>query len=42
MIGWPLDADGRKLHAATALYGDDGEPVAVARQLWITPAAKRH
>jgi hypothetical protein len=31
--------DGRKLYAATALYGEDGEPVAVARQLWIMPAA---
>jgi hypothetical protein len=41
VVGWPLDADGRKLHAGTALYGDDGVPVAIARQLWITPAAKR-
>lgn len=41
VVGWPLDVDGRKLHAGTALYGEDGEPVAVARQLWITPAAKR-
>lgn len=35
--GWPLDADGRKRHAATALYGEDGVPVAVSRQLWISP-----
>ncbi len=39
VVGWALGEDGRKLHAATALYGDDGAPVAVARQLWITPAA---
>jgi hypothetical protein len=37
VIGWPLDADGRKRHAATALYGADGEPLAVSRQLWIEP-----
>ena len=24
VAGWPLDADGRKRHAATALYGEDG------------------
>jgi hypothetical protein len=39
VAGWPLGVDGRKLYAATALYGEDGEPVAVARQLWIMPAA---
>lgn len=39
VVGWGLDEDGRKLRAATALYGDDGAPVAVASQLWITPAA---
>lgn len=37
VVGWPLDADGRKRHAATALYGADGEPLAVSRQLWIEP-----
>lgn len=39
VAGWPLDADGRKRHAATALYGADGEPLAVSRQLWIEPRA---
>lgn len=37
VVGWPLGEDGRKLHAGTALYGDDGRPIAVARQLWIEP-----
>jgi hypothetical protein len=37
VVGWPLDADGRKRHAATALYGADGMPLAVSRQLWIEP-----
>jgi hypothetical protein len=37
VVGWPLEEDGRKLHAGTALYGEDGEPVAIARQLWIEP-----
>ena len=37
VAGWPLDDDGRKRHAATALYGEDGVPIAVSRQLWIAP-----
>ena len=37
VVGWPLDADGRKRNAATALYGEDGAPIAVSRQLWIEP-----
>jgi hypothetical protein len=37
VAGWPLDEDGRKRFAATALYGEDGHPVAVSRQLWIAP-----
>ena len=37
VVGWPLDADGRKRHAATALYGADGDALAVSRQLWIEP-----
>jgi hypothetical protein len=38
VVGWPLGEGGRKLHAGTALYADDGEVLAVARQLWISPA----
>ena len=37
VVGWPLDADGRKRHAATALYGEGGDVLAVSRQLWIEP-----
>lgn len=37
VVGWPLDADGRKRHAATTLFGADGEPLAISRQLWIEP-----
>jgi len=37
VVGWPLGEDGRKLHAGTALYGRDGSPLAVARQVWIAP-----
>ncbi len=39
VVGWPLDADGRKRNAGTALYGADGAPIAVSRQLWIEPRA---
>lgn len=37
VVGWPLGEDGRKLHAGTALYGDDGAVLALARQVWILP-----
>jgi hypothetical protein len=37
VMGWPLGAEGRKLYAATALYRDDGELLALARQTWIAP-----
>jgi hypothetical protein len=37
VAGWPLGEDGRKLHAGTALYGRDGDVVALARQVWILP-----
>lgn len=39
VVGWPLDADGRKRHAATALFGEAGDVLAVSRQLWIEPRA---
>jgi hypothetical protein len=39
VVGWPLEADGRKRHAATALYGEGGDVLAVSRQLWIEPRA---
>jgi len=37
VAGWPLGEEGRKLFAGTALYGREGEPLAVARQVWILP-----
>jgi hypothetical protein len=37
VVGWPLGQDGRKLFAGTALYGRDGTPLAVGRQVWIAP-----
>ena len=39
VVGWPLDADGRKRHAGTALFGEEGDVLAVSRQLWIAPRA---
>jgi hypothetical protein len=37
VVGWPLGDEGRKLYAGTALYGDDGALLALARQVWIQP-----
>jgi hypothetical protein len=37
VVGWPLDAEGRKRNAGTALYGAEGDVLAVSRQLWIEP-----
>lgn len=37
VVGWPIGEDGRKLFAGTALYGRDGDVLAVARQVWIEP-----
>jgi hypothetical protein len=39
VVAWPLGEDGRKLYAGTALYAEDGELLAVARQTWIEPRA---
>jgi hypothetical protein len=40
VVAWPLDGDGRKLHAGSALLGPDGEPLAAARTVWITVARR--
>lgn len=40
VLGWPLVEDGRKLHAGTALVGEDGAALAVSRQLWMIPSAR--
>jgi hypothetical protein len=37
VVGWPLGEEGRKLHAGTALFGEDGRPLARARATWIEP-----
>jgi len=37
VVSWPLGEDGRKLFAGTALFAEDGEILALARQTWITP-----
>ncbi len=37
VTGWPLGEDGRKIHAGTALHGEDGRVLARARQTWIVP-----
>jgi hypothetical protein len=37
VTSWPLGRDGRKLYAGTALFAEDGELLAVARQTWIVP-----
>ncbi len=37
VVSWPLAEEGRKLFAGTALFAEDGELLALARQTWITP-----
>jgi hypothetical protein len=37
VVSWPLGEDGRKLYAGTALFAEDGELLAIARQTWIAP-----
>jgi hypothetical protein len=37
VVSWPLGEDGRKLFAGTALYAEDGDLLALARQTWIAP-----
>jgi hypothetical protein len=37
VASWPLGEDGRKLYAGTALFGGDGELLALAEQTWIVP-----
>jgi hypothetical protein len=39
VVGWPLGEDGRKLYAGTALFGERGDVIALARQVWITRGA---
>ena len=37
VAAWPLGEDGRKLFAGTVLFAEDGELLALARQVWIEP-----
>jgi hypothetical protein len=37
VLAWPLGEDGRKLYAATALFGEGGRLLARARATWIAP-----
>jgi hypothetical protein len=37
VVGWSLGDDGRKHHAGTALFGEEGDVVGVGRALWIEP-----
>ena len=37
VTSWPVGADARKLFAGTALFAEDGELLALARQVWIAP-----
>jgi hypothetical protein len=40
VIAWPIEADGRKRHAGSAVLSADGEILAVARALLIEPRAE--
>jgi hypothetical protein len=37
VAGWPIEQDGRKLHAGTAILGKDGRVQARSLQLWLLP-----
>jgi hypothetical protein len=37
VVGWSLGEEGRKLYAGTALLGEGGDVVGVARATWILP-----
>jgi hypothetical protein len=42
LVSWPLEVDGRKRHAACALFDESGRLLCASRALWIelrTPAA---
>jgi hypothetical protein len=37
VVGWPLGAEGRKHGAGTALFGESGELLGIARAVWVEP-----
>jgi hypothetical protein len=39
VVGWPLDSEGRKHGAGTALFTDGGELLGLAKALWVEPRA---
>jgi hypothetical protein len=39
VIAWPIETEGRKRHAGSAVLSSDGEALAVARALMIEPRA---
>jgi hypothetical protein len=39
VVAWPIEVDGRKRHAASAVLSGDGRPLASARVLLIEPRA---
>jgi hypothetical protein len=39
VIGWPIEAEGRKLHAGSALFDATGRVLARSRQVWMLPRA---
>jgi hypothetical protein len=39
VIAWPIETDGRKRHAGSAVLSPDGRPLAVARALLVEPRA---
>jgi hypothetical protein len=41
VVGWPLGEEGRKVYAGTALYGEGGRVLGVARATWIEPLSPR-
>ena len=40
VVAWPLGEEGRKAYAGTALFAEDGDLLASARQTWIAPKPK--
>lgn len=41
VTGWPIDRDGRKMHAGSVIHDEAGNPIAMARALWIVPKSGR-
>ena len=41
VVAWPLGEEGRKAYAGTALYGEGGRVLGVARATWIEPLSLR-